>query len=296
MKKFSDYIKEQHKYPEIFEEYKFLSKLDFWHFRRIFENSASLYDGQFELADFLAREIGKNITKNKSISFDKTALEKKFKNIFFDNIEVNYKPQEDNNLGGYKFKDNRIIININSDEVTKYQTICGTISHELKHAWQDFKTDFSDNSPSVISNSPQYKEIVKELNNKNFTISGAANYLYHIYKIETDAFSSEFSAELKIDIKNNKPKDINDCINYAEEINIFSDLIIYKTLIRELNKNNEIFGINKESLIKEINNLSKKNYSWESFNRKIFRKIEKLFNKLCHNIATLFYEYEENIK
>lgn len=294
MKNFSDYIKEQTNYPEIFEEYKFIKKLNFWHFRRIFENSASLYDGQFELADFLAREIGKNFTKNKSISFDKITLEKKFNNIFFDKIEVNYKPQSNNHLGGYKIKDNKVIININSDDITKYQSICGTISHELKHAWQDFKTDFSYNSPSIISNSSQYKKIIKELNNKDFTVSGAANYLYHIYKIESDAFSSEFSAELKININDNKPKFITDCIKYAEQTNIFSDLISYKTLVEKLNKNEEIFGINRNNLVKEINNLSKKNYSWESFNKKIFRKIEKLFNKLCHNIATLFYEYKEN--
>lgn len=294
MKTLNEFIEYRDRYNDIFEEYKFLTKLDFWHFRRIFEHSNSLYNGQFELADYLAREIGTVFSKNKTLTFTKDQLKDKFDNIFFDKIEVNYKSMPGENIGGYKFKNGTVIININSEDVTKYQSICGSISHELKHAWQDFKTDFSDNSPSIISNSPTYKEIVKELNNKNLTISGAANYLYHIYKIEADAFASEFSTELKICINKNKPKEINDCIEYAETINIFGDLIIYKSLINKLNKQHDVYGINRDSLLKEINKLAKKNYSWEDVNKKIFRKIEKLYNKLCHNIATLFYEYEEN--
>lgn len=272
--------------------YKWLSKLKFWSPLRILEVSTGLYDGQHSLADFLAKEIVLAVkpNENKTISFTKKELEQRhYSNIFFDKIVIKY--QNNEHLAGCTFKNDILNIILNSKELTKYQTICSAISHELKHAWQDYKTDFSDNAPSKISNTKQYKNIINKLNNENISVSGAASYAYHIINVERDAFTSEFSSELKILIKKRKPKSINECIDLAKEINIFNDVCTFKYLYEYLDKNGDTGQLSKEDLLDELSKIKNKKYTWKEFYYNFVRKLEKFHDKMCNIIALLYFEY-----
>lgn len=302
MRSLRDYIEEKLNEGLIPEEeqlvnyyYKWLSKLNFCHPLRIVEVSTGLYDGQHRLAYDLMFELLKDVDKNKKINktirFTKKELEQTHHiNIFFDEIIITYSNMK--HLGGCTFKDGILRIYINNDEVTKFQTVCSTISHELKHAWQDYKTDFSNNAPSKIAKTKQYRDIVKNLSNENLNANVAANYAYHIINVERDAFTSEFSSELKILIKKKKPKSINECIDLAKEINIFNDICIYKEIYEAVNKNGHFNRIIfKEDLLEELSKIKNKKYTWKEFYYNFIRKLEKFHDKMCNIIALLYFEY-----
>lgn len=281
-------------YKEIVkEDYRILKSINMFHPRNIFENSNALYEGQFELAEFLTMKLLLKHSYNCEISFNKNELTK-FDNIFFDKIKVKYKSLK--NMGGYKYENNEVIIIINSSEIKRYETILLSISHELKHAWQDYKEDYNDNSPNKISNTKQYKDITNKLTNSNINVMGAANYAYHCYKMKQDAFASEFATALKIEMNKNNPKDINDCIKLAGTIDIFTDLIRYRDIFNILSTHKSIGDLSQEKLLNELYKIKNKKYSWDQFYNVFVRKIEKLFKKLCNIIASLYFEFEEDTK
>lgn len=275
----------------ILEDYDLMKRIDMLHPLRILENSNSLYKGQYELAEFLTMQVLLKHSDNCEIEFSKDKL-KKFNNVFFDKIQIIYKKSKQ--IGGYKIVDNKIIITINSSEIKRYESIFSTISHELKHAWQDYKEDYNENSPSNISSTKQYKDITNKLTNSDLNVAGAANYAYHIYKMEQDAFASEFATALKIEINKYHPKDIQECIKLAGGIDVFADLSRYKEIFYILSTHNSIGNLTKEGLLNELYKIKNKRYDWNQFYHVFVRKIEKLFNKLCNIVANMYFEYEEN--
>lgn len=273
------------------------------YYNEICENAITLhlnesnarYKGQYELSEFLTFELLKKHSKDCEIEFKKDELEK-FDNIFFDKITIKY---SDNlkDSGGYKknktenpnFRE--ISISVNSNENVKYENIFSVISHELKHAWQDYKEIYVDDYIEKIAQSDFYKRVTKNLN-KIDDEGLASNIIYRIIDIEKDAFASEFSTEFQIEVYKEKPKSLQDCIELARRSTVYNEVYTYYSICLALDKNDSYLVFSKDELLNQARKLlKKKNLTWEDFNRKYVNQLRKLFGKLCNVVANVYYNY-----
>ena len=311
MRKFSEIVKEyelldlSNRNNMLFDEYHFNK-----YFNELIENSNNLhldestarYKGQFELCEFLTFELLKKHSNNCTIKFNKNELTN-FDNIFFNSIKINYDSNL-NNEGGYskkldnEFNLNDIIISVNSNSNKRYENIFSVISHELKHAWQDYHKMLVNSSIDIISSSKLYKEISQNLD--KLTVKGiVSQIIYRCFDIEYDAYASEFSTEFKIELYKNNPKSLQDCLEIARKIPSYSEIFkvyhwcIYLDVhnILKLSTKTKEIKITKQELLDEINRLKNDNISWDKFKNKYINKLRKLALKICNVLANSYYEY-----
>ena len=250
--------------------------------------SDAQYKGQFALSEFLTFEILKKHSTNITISFDKQDLEDNFDNIFFNKIVVKYIKMK-NNSGGYKREDNEILIFINSEDNKRYENIFSCISHELKHAWQDYKNIYT--SISNLSKTNLYLKSVE-----NLSKSLAANIIYRCIKHEYDAFASEFSSEFKIEVYKNNPSSLQDCIKLARKTQVYDEIYKFYNICENLNKKEKYFNFTKDYILNEAKEILNKYISWEQFYKKYVNRLRKLFEKLCNIIANVYYMYIDEME
>lgn len=314
MKSFKNFIKEQNKRDFIIksnmtlDEYFVSEEYD-----RLNENSVNLhlnesnarYNGQFELAEFLTFEIIKKHSNDCSIEFDKESLTN-FDNIFFNKIIVNYDTKNVKNSGGYVPKNEEtldlkeVIINVNSKDNIKYENIFSTISHELKHAWQDYKNIYKDTFLSDILEDEVYQNTKKYLNDKNFTKSLVARTINKSFKIEGDAYASEFSTDLQIEVYKENPKSLQDCLDLARSSDIYSEIYNSYFICSYIDEHGEIhlkdYDITKQDILDIAYEIDNKTKTWDKFQKKYLNKIRKQFGKLCNVTANVFYKYIDEME
>lgn len=314
MKSFKKFIEEQNimklniKSKMLFDEYFVSEEYD-----RLNENSVNLhlnesnarYNGQFELAEFLTFEILKRHSNNCSIEFDKEAL-KKFDNIFFNKIIVNYTTKNIQNSGGYKPKNKEtlslkeVIINVNSKDNVEYENIFSTISHELKHAWQDYKNIYKDTFLSDVLEDEVYKNTKKYLNDKNFTKSFVSRIINKSFKIESDAYASEFSTDFQIEIYKKNPQLLQDCLDLARSSDVYSEIYDSYFICSYIDKHGEIhlkdYDITKQDILDISYEIDNKTKTWDKFQKKYLNKLRKQFGKLCNITANVFYKYIDEME
>lgn len=288
MKKLSKFIQEQSRsFDMLFIQQCYDMLLENRYNYHILESDAQ-YKGQFELSEFLTFEILKKHSNDCKLKFAKNELKNKFDNIFFSKLQLIYKDID--NSGGYDNKNSEIIIYINSKENVKYENIFSCISHELKHAWQDYKKIHT--SIKNLSSTNLYLNSVKDLKK-----SLAANIIYRTINHEYDAFGSEFSSEFKIEVYKNEPKSLQDCAELAKKTNVYNEIYQLYNICENLNRKNEYFGYTKEFILDEANKVLDKEITWQNFYNKYVNKLRKLFEKLCNIVANIYYKYvDENEK
>ena len=287
-------------------EYVLGESFDYSYFN-IFEKHGS-YIGQKELIIDLSKEIY-NIIRNHepedTIKISGDDL-KNYNNIFFDELIIYFYGKTGYNSSKSKYIESKklfdkVVININSDEYNEYEDIVKCLTHEMLHAYNEYKNYISNSkfklSELTNKNSTYYKTIF----NSSILVKDICKRICNnIRKWEQNSYISELSVELenkKFDISKYNTTDV--AYKEAYEIFINSDVWIqYSTLwtyLKSLNNSDE--NDKKEMFKNEYNNINNTSLSFNKIYNKLDSVFEKIFKKIKSVIPKIFYDYyKEQIK
>lgn len=196
--------------------------------RRIVNEKYGIYDGCEELADFIIRDIWKNIDIDGQYEYTKDQL-KNLKNVFFHKIVVDIDTScdaggecDDSFDIGNDLLADEIWINIYNDDPTK-SSLKGTLMHELTHLYNNYMMLLKGDQNFIkTSRSTMYRNIV------DTSSSGVERELktalYFLLGYERNAFIAQLKAELE---------EHKDKINTPREaLEILKNCPVYKAYIR----------------------------------------------------------------
>lgn len=261
------------------------------------------YIGQKELLIDLSKEIYNTIRNNEpedTFQLSKNDLDS-YSNIFFESLTIylanktGYIPYKSKYNDKDKLFDN-VVIYINADEYFEYPDILKCLTHEMLHAYNNYKSyltgakfnlsDLTNKKSSyyktIFSNGVSVEDICKRI-------------LNNIRQWEQNAYISELSIELennKFDI--NKYNTTQEAYKAAYEIFKNSDVWAqYSTLweyLMLLNSQNK----NSSDRLKFQTTYNRINNSNLTF-AQIYKKLNGLFNKILQKIESkvpkIFYDY-----
>ena len=196
--------------------------------RRIVNEKYGIYDGCEELADFIIKDIWKNIDIDGQYEYTKDQL-KNLKNVFFHKIVVDINTScdaggecDDNIDIGDDLLVDEVWINIYNDDPTK-SSLKGTLMHELTHLYNNYMMLLKGDQNFIkTSRSTMYRNIV------DTSSSGVERELktalYFLLGYERNAFIAQLKAELE---------EHKDKINTPREaLEILKNCPVYKAYIR----------------------------------------------------------------
>lgn len=195
--------------------------------RRIVNEKYGIYDGCEELADFIIKDVWKNIDIDGQYEYTKDQL-KNFKNIFFHKIVIDIDTScddggecDDNIDIGNDLLADEIWINIYNDDPTK-SSLKGTLMHELTHLYNNYMMLLKGDQNFIkTSRSVMYRNIIDT--SSVGLERDLKTALYFLLGYERNAFVAQLKAELE---------DHKDKINTPREaLEILKNCPVYKTYI-----------------------------------------------------------------
>lgn len=196
--------------------------------RRIVNEKYGIYDGCEELADFIIKDIWKNIDIDGQYEYSRDQL-KDLKNVFFHKIVVDIDTScdtggecDDNIDIGDDLLADEIWINIYNDDPTK-SSLKGTLMHELTHLYNNYMMLLKGDQNFIkTSRSTMYRNIVDTSSSEVERELKTA--LYFLLGYERNAFIAQLKAELE---------EHKDKINTPREaLEILKNCPVYKAYIR----------------------------------------------------------------
>jgi len=279
-----DYILESHQY-ELFEKY-------------------GVYDGCKELVDYIINKVIKKYKQNYALIKCNIKEDEihNINNIFFNELILTINVSNNVSDGGYindknkklnkdsKFDYIELEFNINK---SKFENdLRSLLYHELTHAYQEYCMLFTNKDNLYNSLEKQhYFNFVNNKNSLNNIVGIISDVLYHINKIEQNAYISE----LRSDLENNK----NKIHGPQEALNIIKNSITYKNLMQA---KEILYGLTDYSYSKEIQEkiyevyrkLNKCDWTNNKIKKKLINQIDKYVSKVEKIIPKMCLDFLEN--
>ena len=278
-----DYILESHQY-ELFEKY-------------------GVYDGCKELVNHIIKKA-KSKFKQGYILIKLDILGKNlnnFNNIFFEKLIINIKVSNNVSNGGYisdenkklnknnKFDDIEIHYDINKN---KFESdLRSLLYHELTHVYQNYCMLLTNKSFYDLLDNQHYDKFIQGKMSFDNVKRVLSDVLYHINKVEQNAYISELQSELE----NNKDK----IHGPQEALNIVKNSISYKNIMQS---KEILYGLTDNSYSEDIQNkiydvyreLNECDWTNNKIKKKLINQIDKYISKVEKIIPKMCLKFLEN--
>ncbi len=278
-----DYILESHQY-ELFEKY-------------------GVYDGCKELVNHIIKKT-KSKFKQGYVLIKLDILGKNlnnFNNVFFEKLIINIKVSNNVSNGGYindknkklnknnKFDDIEIHYDINKN---KFESdLRSLLYHELTHIYQNYCMLLTNKSFYDLLDNQHYDKFIKGKMSYDNVKQVLSDVLYHINKVEQNAYISELQSELE----NNKDK----IHGPQEALNIVKNSVSYKNIIQS---KEILYGLTDNSYSEDIQNkiydvyrkLNECDWSNTKIKKKLINQIDKYISKVEKIIPKMCLHFLEN--
>jgi len=278
-----DYILESHQY-ELFEKY-------------------GVYDGCKELVDYIIKKA-KSKFKQGYVLIKLDILGKdfnNFNNVFFEKLIINIKISNNVSNGGYisdknkklnknnKFDDIEIHYDINKN---KFESdLRSLLYHELTHIYQNYCMLLTNKSFYDLLDNQHYDKFIKGKMSFDNVKRVLSDVLYHINKVEQNAYISELQSELE----NNKDK----IHGPQEALNIVKNSISYKNIMQS---KEILYGLTDNSYSEDLQNkiydvyreLNECDWTNNKIKKKLINQIDKYISKVEKIIPKMCLHFLEN--
>lgn len=261
------------------------------------------YDGQVELVNELVDcivhylEFGKEL-KRISLSSDnleKFAKKKKIKmTIFFDKLEIilnsssnAYMPD----MSTYDEKRNKfdkVTIYVDKNEFTSIPSISSILTHELTHAYEDFKRNEKhlDWTLKDLGKDPLYNEAKKMLSRPQDEVERlVGRILYTFNKSETNAFYSEFTTLL------DSLYEKDTVVEYSDALDQFKKTQPYQNLIEIMSVLDNSKEIVKDFITSYWNDSTGSKFSTNKCIKKLKWIANKRFQKMTEVLPKIYFDW-----
>lgn len=267
--------------------------------RNVFENfdlsNNCMYDGQYDLALFICKKI---MTDEKPyLCFYKDELSK-FKNVFFDKLEIMFDSSKDHydskvnyDKNTKRFKELKIFLNVKEHSYSSLKQNMKAIIHELDHAYRDWESYVNNEEFHLYNFSKPGTRYYKSTKwNNDFKNDYTKKLVYHLGELEQSAYLSEIYNDIK-DLKFKNYKQLVDLAEqHSEAYQLYNMLLVS---FSELVKNKKFASITLDDFCKQYNELNDTNLSNKEIVQEVTEKLSdyvSLMNKLLLNI------YNESVK
>lgn len=252
----------------------------FFETRKLIFEKYGIYDDCDKLSTYIINEIKTPYLKNNITNFLFTNKDlKKFKNIFFKELNIIIK-DSDENFGTY---DNKSILNSDNlfDKVTITLYIknkndiydyISTIMHELTHAYDFYIQSCKKDKGYINFISSKYYQTI------SLQTKLVHTFLYLMCGYERNAFIAQLKGELQTNKKNiNNP---HDALNFLKTTELYQAYLIFGNILQHYkNFNKDLI----KNIVNDYNNLNHTIYSEE----KVFKELNKLYIKTKNKLENI---------
>lgn len=282
-----------------------------WHFKEEFDldynngykfliEKHGTYDGLMEFVVAIAVQLADDIKDNDEVKYElsKDQLideegKEFFQNIFFDKIIIDSSKSNSNtaylpNKSHYD-KINKsldlVYIKIDIKEENTYDKLVRALSHELTHAYENYKRQLNGKNSllSLVSNNTKYYKAIHYNNDGSFD-DCIKSMEYYLTSFEKNAFLTEFRASLE----GKKIRDYKDALENFKKTEIWQQ---YNGLHNLVNSD-----IDWQDFCDTYNEEFDTDYSVSKFKKWIITRIEKTYRKMLKLIPKVYFDYYDEQK
>lgn len=252
-----------------------------------------LYKGQRELAIYVAEKILKE--KSPYLVFYKNDL-KKFENIFFEKLEIEYSTKDSGFRSKVKFdnetksfKTVEIVLNTEENKYEFFKHNVKTLIHELDHAYRDWESYVKNEKFHLYDFSRPGTRYYKCTQWSNIVVKDyTKRVIYYLEEFEKSAYLSEIKNDLE-DLSYNDYKELIDLAEqHSEAYQLYNNLLVsFAELVKHKKLTIRNSTVTLDEFCKEYNELTEENLSNKEIIEQVIENLSqtiKFMNKLLLSI------------